>query len=110
MQNNIIERLFQSFTELEQAIAGAKHTLQAKESVSQTVLDRLDSYGGILQRQRNLAGALCEHIANKNWEEVNRHVTLINSLSAMIRDDARAILSSFAANSDSQEDEDYTFC
>ncbi len=110
MQNNIIERLFQSFSELEQAIEGAKNTLKTKENVSKTVLNRLDSYGGILQKQRDLAGVLCEHIANKNWEEVNRHVTLINSLSAMIRDDARAILTSFSANSDTAEDEDYTFC
>ena len=110
MQQNIIERLFQSFSELEQAIDSAKATLREKESVSPTVLERLDSYGGILEKQRGLAATLCEHIANKNWEEVNRHVTLINSLSAMIRDDARAILSSFAANSDPQDDEDYTFC
>ena len=110
MQKNIIERLFQSFAELEQAIDGAKTTLKQKESVSQTVLDRLDSYGGILKKQRDLAGILCQHIANHNWEEVNRHVTIINSLSAMIRDDARAILTSFSANSDQSDDEDYSFC
>jgi len=41
---------------------------------------------------------------------VNRHVSLINGLSAMIRDDARSILSSLALNTDSQEDEDINIC
>ncbi len=110
MQRNIIDRLFQSFTDLEGAINGAKRSLRMKEHISKDVLDRLDSYDDILKKQRDLAGQLCQHINNKEWDEVNRHVALINSLSAMIRDDARAILSSLSANSDNQEDVDYSFC
>ena len=110
MQGNIIDKLFKSFNDLEEAISGARTTLGKKESIPAGVLERLDSYGGILTKQRNLASSLCEHINQGNWEEVSRHVSLINSLSAMIRDDARAILSSFALNSDAQEDEDYNFC
>jgi len=110
MQSNIIDRLFKSFDDLEQAINGAKQMLAKKDSLPAGVMQRLDSYSGILNKQRALAEALCDHINQGNWEEVSRHVSLINSLSAMVRDDARAILSTFALNSDLQEDEEVNFC
>lgn len=109
MQGNIIERLFASFGELEKAISSARATLSTKESVPEEIVKRLDSYDGILEKQRNLAQQLCEHINNGNWDEVSRHVGLINGLSAMIRDDARLILSSLSTNNSVDEDE-MNFC
>ena len=111
MSSTIIERLFSSFSDLEQAIASAKATLASKESVPGEVFQRLNSYDGILAKQRHLAGVLCQHISQGNWNEVTRHVNLINGLSALIRDDARAILSSLALNSDDKQIDDKTsFC
>ncbi len=111
MSNHIIDRLFTSFEDLEHAIISAKRTLLQKGNVPDSVLQRLSSYDGILDRQRALARDLCGHINNNNWTEVNRHVSLINGLSAMIRDDARAILSSLALNSDAASAEDeQNFC
>lgn len=97
---HIVQRLFTSFVELEQAIHSAKDTLEKKGNVPTTVIQRLNSYDGILAKQRLLASELCEFINKGNWDEVSRHVNLINGLSAMIRDDARAILSSLSLNSD----------
>lgn len=111
MNTGIIEKLFSSFTDLETAIKSARKTLEQKGSISQEVLERLDSYDGILTKQRNLAKSLCDHIRVSNWDEVSRHVGLINGLSSMIRDDARAILSSLALNSDKPDtDGDVHFC
>lgn len=112
MQNGIIERLFASFGELEQSIRSARHTLAEKGNVSSEVLERLDSYDTILSKQRKLADSLCSHIKSQNWNEVTRHVTLINGLSAMIRDDARLILGSISLNTDKGEgDSDFgNFC
>jgi hypothetical protein len=111
MESNIIERLFSSFTELESAITKARATLQARDTVSPTVVRRLESYDTILSKQRALAVALCEAIAKKDWDEVTRHVTLINGLSAMIRDDAQAILHAISANNDAPTDsETENFC
>lgn len=108
---NIIERLFISFSELEVAIASAKRTLSKKDSVPKEVVERLNSYDDILSKQRNLALDLRKHIEIGDWDEVNRHVNLINGLSSMIRDDARAILTSLKLNSDnSGEDEISNFC
>lgn len=111
MESNIIERLFSSFTELEGAITKARATLQSRDTVSPTVVRRLESYDTILSKQRALAVALCEAIAKKDWDEVSRHVTLINGLSAMIRDDAQAILHAISSNNDAPTDsETENFC
>ena len=110
MQSNIIERLFSSFGDLERAIDGAKVTLEKKGAIPQEILERLRSYDAILTKQRSLATSLCDLINRGEWDEVTRHVGLINGLSAMIRDDARAILSSLALNSDHQPEEDVVIC
>ncbi len=111
MESNIIERLFASFSELETAISKARTTFQSRESVPATVVRRLESYDTILAKQRSLAVTLCEAISRKNWDEVNRNVTLINGLSAMIRDDAKAILAAVSVPADATtEDETENFC
>ena len=56
------------------------------------VLKRVEQYSDIVSKQRSLAYALREHLEAKNWDEVSRHVKLINGLSGMIRDDAQDIL------------------
>ena len=99
---SIIERLFASFSDLEDSINSAKVTLSAKGEIPVHVVERLESYDSILSKQRRLALELAKHMSNGNWDEVARHVGLINGLSSMIRDDARAILSSLSLNSDSQ--------
>jgi hypothetical protein len=111
MEPRIIEKLFASFTELEGAITKARQTFKSRESVPEGVVKRLESYDTILSKQRSLAVALCEAIAQKDWDEVTRHVTLINGLSAMIRDDAKAILSAISISDDSiLDDETSNFC
>ncbi len=109
-QSDIVERLFASFQELEVAIVSAKSTLASKSSIPADVIKRLDSYDGILASQRQYASTLSEHIKAGNWTEVPRLVNLINSLSGMIRDDARAILTSLNLNSDQSPDEELPFC
>lgn len=104
-QDNIIGRLFNSFTELEVAIDSARKTLVAKGFQTPEILNRLSSYDSILSKQRTLAGTLAEAISKGNWDEVSRQVGLINGLSAMIRDDARAILSSLALVNEPQAEE-----
>ena len=92
MNKIIISRLFESFNELERAIVSARQTLEKKSEPPKEILARIANYEGILEKQRTLATALCGHSSLGNWDEVARHVKLINGLSAMIRDDAREIL------------------
>lgn len=111
MESNILERLFASFTELETAITKARNTFKTRSSVPENVVKRLESYDSILAKQRSLAVSLCEAISRKNWDEVNRNVGLINGLSAMIRDDAKAILAAVATPEEvSTTDETENFC
>ena len=93
MNKLLINRLFESFNELERAIQTAKSTLEKKKEPPKDLLERIFNYEQILSKQRNLATSLCGHSALGNWDEVARHVRIINGLSAMIRDDAREILS-----------------
>ena len=93
MNKIIIQRLFESFKDLETAIESAKKTLEDRVDPPQEVIKRIESYEEILNKQRALATALCGHAHLGNWEEVSRHVKLINGLSTMIRDDAREIVS-----------------
>ncbi len=92
MNKLIISRLFESFSELDRAIRTAKTALSRKKNPPKELLDRIDSYEQILNKQRALAGELCRYVTEGNWNEVARHVTLINSLSSMIRDDAREVV------------------
>ncbi len=94
---SIVERLFRSFTDLESAIRGARETLKHKEDVPSHVFERLDSYDQIIARQRGLARDLEDHIAGGDMMEISRHVMIINSLSGMIIDDAKQILSSLSS-------------
>jgi hypothetical protein len=111
MESNIIERLFASFTDLEQAITRARSTLNERPAIPAGVMKRLDSYDSILTKQRTLAIELCEAIAKKDWDEVSRVVSIINGLSAMIRDDAKAILAAISDHSESPtETETENFC
>ena len=103
MTQTIIKRLFDSFNELERAIVSARITLERKGTPPQTVLDRIDSYEHILTKQRELARDLFQHMSSGNWKEVSRHVQLINALSAMIRDDAREVLSALAPEGEEVE-------
>ncbi len=110
-RHNIIERLFSSFTELEKAITSARSTLEKRESIPEELVERLRSYDGILLKQRALATKLCDHINKNEWNEVTRHVSLINGLSALIRDDARSILSALSANPEVESaDDEMTIC
>ena len=110
-QNSIVTKLFSSFTDLETAIESAKDTLKKRGTIPDEVLQRLESYDTIISKQRRLATDLCEKLHKEQWDEVNRIVGLINGLSSMIRDDARAILSALALNTDDVvSDSEKHFC
>jgi hypothetical protein len=100
MNTNIIERLFNSFADLEKAILSAKSSLEKKANMPAGLSDRIKSYDSILAKQRHLAVQLSEYMNQGNWDEVGRHVSLINGLSAMIRDDARCILSALSGENE----------
>ena len=56
------------------------------------VITRVEQYREIVDKQRKLSTILNVYIEQQNWEEVTRHVKIINGLSNMIRQDAEEIL------------------
>jgi hypothetical protein len=107
--NSIVERLFGSFSVLEQAIVSARETLYTKPGVSPAVLARLDSYSELLLKQKKLAGELQQLVDNGAWADVAQKITIINGLLEMIRDDAKEVLNSVSnKNSEDKEDDKET--
>lgn len=92
MDKLIITRLFESFCELEKAIKLAKFSITSRDNPPAEIVERIATYEEILEKQRSLASELCSHVQTKNWDQVGRHIKLINAYSMMIRDDAREVM------------------
>jgi hypothetical protein len=92
MSEALVSKLLESFDELERCISVTRQVLSNKENVPADVIARVNQYAGIVAKQRILAKELQSFIDSQNWEEVTRHVKLINGLSSMIREDAQSIL------------------
>lgn len=97
-----VNKLLESFEELDSCISTTKAVLDRKPGVPQELLARVNQYSEIVSKQKELTAKLKDHISKQNWSEVSRHVRLINGLSAMIREDAQAILGKLSS-SDSEE-------
>lgn len=93
MSDTLVNKLLESFDELERCIEMTKGVLAQKNGVPEDIVERVHQYSDIVIKQRGLALELKSHLTTQNWSEVGRHVKLINGLSSMIRDDAQAILS-----------------
>lgn len=100
----LVGKLMESFDDLDRCIEMTKDVLSKKSNIPPEVINRIDQYSGIVLKQRSLAEELRSHIASENWDEVTRHVKIINGLSAMIRDDAQAILAGAFRVSDKEKD------
>lgn len=92
MKSLVIDKLFDSLQDLDRAIGSARKTFERKDEPPKEVLNRLESYQSMLDKQRTLLIALCNFANAGNWTEVSRHIRLINGLSQMIRDDAQEML------------------
>lgn len=91
MARDVVRKLLVSFDLLEESIAAARRVVDETAPGHPSLLQRIANYEEILQKQRKLTGQLCSHIAMGNWEEVGRHVKLINGLSAMVYSDAKEL-------------------
>jgi hypothetical protein len=101
--SKVVKKLFRSLDELEQSIAIAKKVLSSQDPIPLEVMRRVASYEDILSKQRKLARRLCNYMVSGDWEEVSRHVKLINGLSAMIHEDARSLMRGMVVVEDGEE-------
>lgn len=90
--NNVLEKLKNSFQELEDAISGARVTLLNKLNVPDEVFERLDLYDEILLKQKEYYTELVQYVHSKNAEKISEIVKKINGLSIMLRDDAKHVV------------------
>jgi hypothetical protein len=88
-----IEQLFSSMNGLGAAIKSAREKLALRSGIVPGIVERLDSYDSILDKQRGLAVQLCRHLHSGDIAEVERLVALINGLSRFVSEDVRDVLS-----------------
>ena len=100
----LVSKLMESFDDLDRCIEMTKEVLAQKENVPADVINRVDQYSDVVVKQRLLAESLKEYINQENWDEVTRHVKIINGLSAMIRDDAQSILAGASTIANTEND------
>ena len=92
MASPLVKKLCRSLDDLDRCIGVTRQVLEEKESSPEDLLQRMDEYSRVVTKQRSLANELEEHIDSKEWDEVRRHIKLINGLSSMIREDAQAVV------------------
>ncbi len=105
MPHAIIKKLFDSLDELERSISLAKKSLSARNPLPEELLKRVSYYEEVLAKQRKLAVSLCDFVAVGNWDEVTRHVRLINGLSSLIHDDAKVLIAQVVSGQNAQTDD-----
>lgn len=106
MADEVIQRLLNSFSVLEQAINGARENLSSKEQVPSDVLHRIESYSELLSKQKSVAGEIMECVKNADWEMVARKIQIINGLLDMIRQDAKDIVSALKTGEPLDDEDD----
>lgn len=103
MSERVITKLFQSFDDLEQAISLARDAIIKQNPVPFELLRRVATYQKTLEHQRRLGHSLGDLIAEANWEEVSRHVRMINGMSDLIHADARQLVAKILDTSSADE-------
>lgn len=96
MEALVLERLLESLGELEESIQAAQRALVGRVGADPELEQRLRQYESMLLQQRQLAFELSALMEKGSWESVARSVRIINGISTMLRDDARAVVASLA--------------
>ena len=100
MSAQVLERLFASLHQLEQAIAATKISISKFKTPNPEVVSRLECYEQVLQKQKVLAEGLAKSVGQGDWAQVGRFVDLIRGSSVLIQLDSQSIISELQANSD----------
>jgi len=107
MSCNIIEKLFSSLTQLEEAIIQTKESVSLLSAGRPEILQRLACYEEVLKKQKTLAVNLQQHVDRQDWEQVTRFVELIRGSSLLIQLDTQSIIAGLQSNDTSSASEDF---
>jgi len=83
-----ILRVFNSFNALDDALQKAKDIVQAEEMSHPALMLRIEKYEEILNKQREVAESLRQHMKSKNWAAVRKEMKVMSGLSILMREDA----------------------
>lgn len=94
MNYGFLVSLISSLRELENSIRNAYSIVASRHPVNRDTLDRLEHYRSVIIKQRSLALDVIEAVNQKRWNEVKRHLKLINAMSELLHHDARNLVDS----------------
>ena len=83
-----ILRVFNSFNALDSALQKAKDIVLTQEMAHPALMLRIEKYEEILNKQREVAQSLRQHMKSKNWAAVRKEMKVMSGLSVMMREDA----------------------
>ena len=86
-----MSKLEQSIQHLEISVTAAREKIAQKYGVKHPTVVRLDGYFPSILGQKKYVQELSKALENQNEDEVSRLVSIINSISLMIKEDARDI-------------------
>lgn len=99
MDISIIEKLNQSVDSLEYSIHTAAKSIVSKYGEDHTASKRLQQYSSAINSQRSYIENLNQAVQNNNLDETYRLIQIINGISTLIKDDARALVECLYNNS-----------
>jgi len=91
-KSEVLRRLSQAITQLEEAVWAAKETIESKPEYPIEAIERLDHYLNIVAQQRYSLLTISDLIDQGDFESLTQEVSKVNGLSAMIREDAKELL------------------
>lgn len=92
IQLPILQKLDSSIRQLEISIDVAREQLVQKHGEDDPLIARLDSYGPAIEKQRKWMRKMENAFHNNQAEEVIHMISLINSVSLMIKNDVKDAL------------------
>lgn len=93
----LIEKTRASIDKLEQAVTSARTHLE-KTRPNEEVLNRINLYPSLIRKQRELISELEMNLRNNSYGDIGIIVDKINSLSCMIKDDAKELFDLLSNN------------
>lgn len=106
MFDQLKQKLEESVQNLSDAVSASLSSIAKKYGADSCFTKRLESYTSGISRQKVLVEELGVALMSNNFSEVSRLATLITSMSAMMKDDARILLEEVQTGSTCETPED----
>ncbi len=104
MSQKVIDTLNYSLNQLEKAILETKTIVSKMSGADSNIVQRLDCYVEVLNKQKILAAGLGKFVQEKNWQHISKTVELIKGSSLLIQLDTQSMITEIATKARSNHE------